>query len=296
MIKNLNKFLAVLGTAILLTVAYSNASAQKAIYLDSFKSKTDSASSPALPKGWTTTGGSKKWVFTNENKVTSPVAVDYSFDADANPSHGAVYGVSLDTAAVLSSPDLGPTTGYKNITALWVEEFSPKWEANNDSGSSVAYSIDNTTWDTIAYTRFFVGNTFGIANGGTPIALPANAANAAHLYLRWTFHPKLAKGNYAFTDLVISGTPTTTGINEVLYATNSKVNAFYSNNNLDVRFNNCGNATAQMAVYGMDGKQVLGSSMNTGSDQIINVSNLSAGVYVAKFSINGEVYTSKFVK
>ena len=299
MIKNLNKFLAVLATVISLSVAWSHASAQTVIFSDKFNSSADSAGSPALPTGWTTTGGYKKWVFTNGNATTtSTPPVNFSFDADANPTHGPEYGISLDTADVLTSPDLyagKSTSSYKTVSLGWVEEFSPKWMASNDSGSNVAYSIDGSTWDSVAYTRNYSGNTFGYANGGNAINLPANTIGAAHLYLRWTFYPKVAKGNYAFTDLVVSGS-TTTGINENIYSSNNKVSAFYSNNTLNVCFDNCSNTPAQMAVFSMDGKQVLASALNTGSSQIVNVSTLSAGAYIAKFTINGEVYNTKFVK
>jgi hypothetical protein len=277
----------------------TSAFAQTTIFADSFKSKVDTSGHPNLPSGWTTAGGSKKWVFTKDNAdPSSKPPVLFSFCADANPSHGAIYGVSLDTTNTLTSPDLfagKTTTGYTTIYVSWVEMFSPKWVANNNVGNSVAYSIDGTTWDTLPHTRNFVGNTYGITNGGKSIALPANAIGAAHLYLRWTFIPKMPVGNYAMSDVVITGSTHTSGINETIYASDN-INAFYSNGNLNIHFINCNNGIAVMDLYTIEGKQVLTSTISTSEDKIINLNNIPGGVYIADFTINGQVYSIKFVR
>ena len=298
---NFNKLLTVLTAGICLTgtVFINSAHAQTTIFADSFNSKADTSAHPNLPGGWTTAGGKKKWVFTKDNAdPTAKPPVLFSFTADANPTHGAIYGVSLDTMSTLTSPDLfagKTTTGYKNIYVSWVEMFSPKFEASNDSANSVAYSIDGTTWDTIGHSRNFAGpNTFGITNGGKPIALPANVIGAAHLYLKWTFYPKQPKGNYSMTDVVITGSGNS-GINETIYASN-KINAFCSNGNLNIHFANCNNDIAQMGLYSMDGKQVLSSSINTNEDKIINLNSLPSGVYIARFTMKGQAYSTKFFK
>ncbi len=298
---NFNRLLTALTAIICLSSPffYSSAQAQTTIFADSFKSKADTSAHPKLPSGWSTAGGKKQWVFTADNAdATSTPPVLFSFCADANPSHGAIYGVSLDTVSTLTSPDLftgKTTTGYKNIYVSWVEMFSPKWVASNDSGNSVAYSIDGTTWDTISHTRNFVGNTYGITNGGKGIALPANVIGAAHLYLKWTFIPKKAAGNYAMTDVVVTGSSHTAGIDETIYAS-SKINAFYGNGNLNIHFVNSDNCMAQMALYSMDGKQILSSDINTSADKIINLSSLPAGFYIARFTMNGQAYNTKFFK
>jgi len=301
-----NKLFAML---VLVCAGMYTAKAQKVIVADSFRNKAQAPDttisvattnqSPgmvvAFPKGWNTDTKYNNWTYNSfkTGGVDKGGNVTFAFAVDINTSH--IPFIGLDTPKSVISPKLCSTMGFKSVKVSWAERVSGSWPA--DGKISVYWSTDSSAWNLIYDTTSRVSTTnYQVCNNDTGITLPSSAAGASKLYLKWTAKSSASGGNYQFSDVVVTGTGTATGINDVLYTSSPKVTTFSANNLLHLQFSNTNGAEAMVSVYDMDGKNMLSENMASSSDQTINISNFASGIYTARVIIAGQAFTTKFAK
>ena len=256
-------------TLILSVIAYYPASAQvTTVFTQSFDSTT------SFTRGWYATPNSWYLDTTNGN-----------ISSGYNNATGGNNMVVKDTSARLGYDSLiSPaiiTSGYGSITVEWGARFSKHYA---DSGSTIGlyWSTNRTTWTNVSYTENTNNSTWGLENGGTPVALPAGANNQATLWLMWLadihFTPS---GTYRIDDVNVTGTPLA-GINDV-NADAPFVHVYTSTSSIMISAEEALTESLSVEVYDMTGRMVTSAGMDKQSLSI-NTQNLSKGLYLVRVS------------
>ena len=185
-----------------------------------------------LPGGWIATintapisaGNSPGW-FVDTLRGSNSAPMYYT---------GSGYGVIPDTCSGLDhlvirndvdstglyefvSPTMN-TVGKTAVNVSWGNLTSTKFTASGSTTPVLSFSIDGgSTWDTVAYSRATAG-AWLLVNNGTPIGLPAKAANQASLNLKWSCGiVNNSKGTLRIDDIIVKATigGGTIGINPI---------------------------------------------------------------------------------
>ncbi|WP_294818888.1 GEVED domain-containing protein [uncultured Flavobacterium sp.] len=160
---------------------------------------TNFGSGGSLPTGWTSSSTSNGW-----NVNSSTASTGYTGASGNNNVRFAGTGPNF-VVHTLTYSGLS-TAGYTNITVLW----GGYGTSTFPSDVIFQWSTNGTVWNDVAYTYSKNGATWALVNGGVRIALPAAAAGATNLRLRFSAASR-NNGNYRIDDFSVQGTEAPTG-------------------------------------------------------------------------------------
>ncbi len=162
---------------------------QTTLYTQNFGTGT------TFPAGWTASGSSVTWAVVNSQNSAG-------YTGASGQSNVQVVDNGSGTKILTFNNSLS-TVGYSNITVIW----GARRNASGAPSPTFQWSIDGTTWNTVAFTDVGTSGNWALANNGTAIALPVGAAGQANLQLRWS----VTTGNtnslsYRLDDITVQGT------------------------------------------------------------------------------------------
>lgn len=215
-----------------------------------------------------------------------------------NPSSGKGYSIKTFPEQGTASGTAGyqfnvSTVGYSSIGIT----FDPRSSGTGSKWQQFEYSTDGTTWTVLSNNGGLLGNDF---LNPVSLTLPATVNNNANFKFRIVsiFAPSSngyapvgtsysAAGAWRIDNFTVTGS--TLGVNQ----NSIEGLKVYPNPVVDGKLyiNTTANVSKAVAIYDVLGKQVV----NTTTENIVNVSNLNAGVYILKVTEEGKTATRKLV-
>lgn len=253
---------------------------------DSLLSSTDSIIHFIRPTEWAPVTGYLVSFFMN-----TPIPLTMS--VDANNDTAAV--ITIDTNQVGTDIATIVTTQAKAVS------FSANYKFNG-SPSTAAIEVYATKYDTELDSTIIVGVGMASVSENTGNTFQTISAQMYYLdeftvpdtFIVFASYFEGAIGSeFMVDDIQLSYT--TTGINNEL---SNKVNAYPNpaSDYIKLNFDDLNDATAKLEIYSIDGR-VLKSIENMESNQIIDISDLNAGMYMFKLhTLEGIVNKKILVK
>ena len=253
---------------------------------DSLLSSTDSIIHFIRPTEWAPVTGYLVSFFMN-----TPIPLTMS--VDANNDTAAV--ITIDTNQVGTDIATIVTTQAKAVS------FSANYKFNG-SPSTAAIEVYATKYDTELDSTIIVGVGMASVSENTGNTFQTISAQMYYLdeftvpdtFIVFASYFEGAIGSeFIVDDIQLSYT--TTGINNEL---SNKVNAYPNpaSDYIKLNFDDLNDATAKLEIYSIDGR-VLKSIENMESNQIIDISDLNAGMYMFKLhTLEGIVNKKILVK
>ncbi len=223
-----------------------------------------------LPSGWSTIpNDSLSWHGDSSNFSSGYTGASGLYNVVIrNSSPTAVY-------ALISAPF--STVGYNNISILWGARNSSNFSSSGSSIQDVSWSSDGTTWNSLTYSGSISNSAWALENAGSPILLPAAAANKAAIKIRWTANiVSNANGTYRLDDFVAAGDV----VSAVAPVQNSD-NFSIQSQQLSVFIRNNSTHPVRAEVYNLLGQKM---AEHTGTESLLSFSMSNAGVYLVKLT------------
>lgn len=247
---------------------------QTTLYLENFD-----ASATSLPTGWaTTTGG---WEVSASNSSTVVAGASGVNSVKIDNSNAATGTYSLTTSPV-------STTGYTNIGISWLARLTTNFPPSTIN-PYLYYSTNNgTTWTGVSYTEMSSASTWTLNSG---ITLPAAANNQASVIFQLVANITHAtSGTYRIDDFKVTGTATTTGIEE----SNASAPKIYAYNKVAyIQLDAAANAEgSEMIIYSAEGKELVRKQLSQASTQF-DMSAFAAGIYFVKIQSAGNALVTQ---
>lgn len=221
-----------------------------------------------------------------------------------NPTTGKAYSVKTFPEAGTASGTAGfqfsvSTQNYSGITV----SFDPRGSGTSSKWQQYEYTTDGTNWKILSNNSGALVNSFS-ASPMVTLSLPADADNNPDFAFRIVsiFDPSgsdyasvtggataySSAGAWRIDNATFSGTTLSVKQNSI-----AGLNVYPNpvvNGKLYITTDS--NATKSVSIFDVLGKQVLKTNV---SNQVLNVSNLSKGVYVIKITEEGQTSTRKLV-
>lgn len=249
---------------------------QTTIYLENFD-----ASATNFPTGWATTTGGWEVSSSNTSSVVSGASGVNSVKIDNADAATGTY--SLTTGSL-------STVGYTNISVSWLARLTTNFPPSTID-PFLYYSTDNgTTWTGVAYTEMSSASTWTLNSG---ITLPAAANNQASVMFQLVANITHAtSGTYRIDDFKVTGTATTTGIDE---SGKSGPKIYTFNKVAYIQLGAAANEEgSEMIIYNAEGKELVRKSLSQASTQF-DMSAFAAGIYFVNIQSADKALFSKKV-
>lgn len=160
----------------------------------------DSLTTPALPEGWVTT--------TN---------FDLGFRTEDGNNSDYVNASGLNNVVIRNSDSTGiytfyspvfSTMGLIDVQMIWGSRVSTNFLPSGSATPILEYSANGgMSWSALPYAESDGGSVWGLVNGGTPIALPAETYQNPNVQVRWTVNIiSNPDGTYRMDDVKVWGT------------------------------------------------------------------------------------------
>ena len=94
------------------------------------------------------------------------------------------------------------TIGYNSVNIIW----GARSASNFNQTVTFYWSTNGSTWNQVNFSNVSSDDNWHLVNGGTPIVLPAGAANVSNLQLKWLITVNNS-GTYSIDDITINGAP-----------------------------------------------------------------------------------------
>lgn len=242
--------------------------------------------------GPTVTGSSGAGRFSFPNQPLGGVNGNDDFFAHTGAIDTNVYyEVVLTPAAALN---LTSITFRGQRSGTGVRTYAVRSSVDNFASNLNASIADTPTvnvqngnifyWTTDATTTGVNGHT--ITLGGTPFT----GITGPVTFRFYGWNAEGTGGNFSIDDVVITGSTGALGVKENQISGLKVYPNPVKNGNLYITSNS--NESKSVAIFDVLGKQVLNANVN---NDVVNVSNLNAGVYIVKITEAGKTATKKLV-
>jgi hypothetical protein len=160
----------------------------------------DNLTIPALPEGWTTTTNFDIGFRTEDGNNS-----DYS---NASGLNNVVIRNSDSTGTYTFYSPVFSTMGLIDIQMMWGSRVSTNFLPSGSATPILEYSANGgVSWSALSYTESDGGSVWGLVNGGSPIALPAETYQNPNVQVRWTVNIiSNPDGTYRMDDVKVWGT------------------------------------------------------------------------------------------
>jgi len=160
----------------------------------------DNLTIPALPEGWTTTTNFDIGFRTEDGNNS-----DYS---NASGLNNVVIRNSDSTGTYTFYSPVFSTMGLIDIQMMWGSRVSTNFLPSGSATPILEYSVNGgLSWSALSYTESDGGSVWGLVNGGSPIALPAETYQNPNVQVRWTVNIiSNPDGTYRMDDVKVWGT------------------------------------------------------------------------------------------
>lgn len=221
-----------------------------------------------------------------------------------NPSTGKAYSVKNFPASLTASGTAGFqfAVSTAGITDQINVSFDPRGSGTSSRWQQYEFTINGgTTWTVLSNNGGLLTNTF-TATPMVTLTFPASCSNNANFGFKivsifdpaGTDYASVTGGTTAYGTTGgtwrIDNATFSYGVLKLNQNTISNLKVFVNNKNLYV--NSDSSETKSVSVYDILGKQVVNAEI---TNESINVSNLSAGIYIVKVIENEKTATKKLV-
>ena len=160
----------------------------------------DNLTTPALPVGWTTTTNFDIGFRTEDGNNS-----DYS---NASGLNNVVIRNSDSTGTYTFYSPVFSTMGLIDVQMMWGSRVSTNFLPSGSATPILEYSANGgVSWSALSYAESDGGSVWGLVNGGTPIALPAETHQNPNVQVRWTVNIiSNPDGTYRMDDVKVWGT------------------------------------------------------------------------------------------
>lgn len=160
----------------------------------------DSLTIPALPEGWVTTTNFDIGFRTEDGNNS-----DY---ANASGVNNVVIRNSDSTGTYTFYSPVFSTMGLIDVQMIWGSRVSTNFLPSGSATPILEYSANGgVSWSALSYAESDGGSVWGLVNGGTPIALPAETYQNPNVQVRWTVNIiSNPDGTYRMDDVKVWGT------------------------------------------------------------------------------------------